>query len=108
MCMDFNCKLIRYYLFSFQIKYASRKKVAENKPLYITKCMELANHYLGFNGWNSKIISVMHHLQWLFWGSFMRISSINLLHREYLEFNPFNVEATFVQSTRTQNILKIV
>ena len=42
-----------------QVKYARRKKTDwDDRPLYVTKCYELANHYLGFNGWSSKIISV--------------------------------------------------
>ena len=35
-----------------------RKLDWDDRPLYVTKCYELVNHYLGFNGWSSKIISV--------------------------------------------------
>lgn len=27
-------------------------------PLHVSKCIQLAGHYLGFNGWNTRIISV--------------------------------------------------
>jgi len=44
-----------------KVKYASRKKVpptAACQHLYISKCYELANYYIGFNAWNVTITSV--------------------------------------------------
>ena len=44
-----------------QITYAKRKKeVGEKRPLHFSKCQELANYYLGFNGWSvtMKYVSV--------------------------------------------------
>ena len=44
-----------------QITYAKRKKeVGEKRTLHFSKCQELANYYLGFNGWSvtMKYVSV--------------------------------------------------
>ena len=44
-----------------QITYAKRKKeVGEKRTLHLSKCQELANYYLGFNGWSvtMKYVSV--------------------------------------------------
>ncbi|CAL1538724.1 unnamed protein product [Lymnaea stagnalis] len=40
-----------------KVDYAKRKKISENdkQVLYITQCYDLANFYLGFNGWSSAI-----------------------------------------------------
>ncbi|CAH1775923.1 unnamed protein product, partial [Owenia fusiformis] len=45
-----------------KVNFASnRKKTDETTGLYITKCHELANHYLGFNGWSAEIISMKEY-----------------------------------------------
>ncbi|KAK3576607.1 hypothetical protein CHS0354_023124 [Potamilus streckersoni] len=39
-----------------KISFAKRKKkVQESQILHFTRCRELANYYLGFNGWSSQI-----------------------------------------------------
>jgi RAD52 motif-containing protein 1 len=39
-----------------QVALASRTKETEvGQPLYLSKSVDLANHYLGFNGWTSSI-----------------------------------------------------
>ena len=53
-----------------KVKYASRKKVpptAACQHLYISKCYELANYYLGFNAWNVTITSVSVDAFWVCW-----------------------------------------
>jgi len=46
------------------VKFASRKKEAQTSGLYVSKCYELANYYLGFNTWNTSIASVIVHTDW--------------------------------------------
>ena len=42
-----------------QIRFANRKTgLSEDQTLYVSKCYELANHYLGFDGWTTHIIAV--------------------------------------------------
>lgn len=41
-----------------KVKYVCRKKEVEALPLYVCKCYELANYYLGFNAWNTSIASM--------------------------------------------------
>jgi len=42
------------------VKFASRTAapVHPPSPLYIRKCQELANYYLGFNGWSVRVVSL--------------------------------------------------
>lgn len=42
------------------MKFASRTAapVHPPPPLYIRKCQELANYYLGFNGWSVRVVSL--------------------------------------------------
>ena len=40
-----------------QVKFG-KPYTDEPVPLSFNKCCELANYYLGFNGWNSRILSV--------------------------------------------------
>jgi RAD52 motif-containing protein 1 len=39
-----------------RVKYASRKKSVKSVHLYISKCYELANFYLGFNGYCTSVL----------------------------------------------------
>nr|QIC49986.1 RAD52 motif-containing protein 1 [Actinia equina] len=42
-----------------KVQFANRKKVVDTPaPLYMARCTELANYYLGFNGWSTKIIKI--------------------------------------------------
>ncbi|XP_038051410.1 RAD52 motif-containing protein 1-like [Patiria miniata] len=42
-----------------RVKFANRQKPIENSSqLQFQRCCELANHYLGFNGWSSTIVSL--------------------------------------------------
>ncbi len=44
-----------------QVNYTRRKKSKwDDLPLHFSKCYELANYYLGFNGWTTKIVTVSH------------------------------------------------
>ncbi|XP_022800798.1 RAD52 motif-containing protein 1-like isoform X2 [Stylophora pistillata] len=39
-----------------KVRFAQRKKFTEvRRPLYMAKCTVLANYYLGFNGWSTRI-----------------------------------------------------
>ena len=49
-----------------KVKYASRKKAPLACGLYISKCYELANYYLGFNSWSISITSVLMLIDWYF------------------------------------------
>ncbi|XP_062605447.1 RAD52 motif-containing protein 1-like [Saccostrea cucullata] len=49
---DLNGK-ITFHNTECKIAFAKRKKeVCEKKPLHFSKCQEVANHFLGFNGWS--------------------------------------------------------
>ena len=39
-----------------KVRRSTRTKSAAEIPLPVSKCEELANHYLGFNGWSSELI----------------------------------------------------
>ena len=39
-----------------KVRRSTRTKSAAEVPLPVSKCEELANHYLGFNGWSSELI----------------------------------------------------
>ena len=39
-----------------KVRKSTRTKVASDLPLPVSKCEELANHFLGFNGWSSELI----------------------------------------------------
>ena len=39
-----------------KVRRSTRTKAATEAPLPVSKCEELANHYLGFNGWSSELI----------------------------------------------------
>ena len=43
-----------------QVQFAQRRKFTEvvQQPLYMAKCTVLANYYLGFNGWSTRIMQV--------------------------------------------------
>ena len=43
-----------------QVQFATRKSapVHPPPPLHISKCQELANHYLGFNSWSVRVVSI--------------------------------------------------
>ena len=57
-----------YYCYAFlnlhmwdpQVQFAQRRKFTEvvQQPLYMAKCTVLANYYLGFNGWSTRIMQV--------------------------------------------------
>ncbi|XP_064597650.1 RAD52 motif-containing protein 1-like isoform X2 [Liolophura sinensis] len=46
----------------YKISYAKRRNLQDAKPpiLYVTKCQQLANHYLGFNGWSCCLKSMIN------------------------------------------------
>ncbi|PFX19172.1 RAD52 motif-containing protein 1 [Stylophora pistillata] len=45
-----------------QVRFAQRKKFTEvRRPLYMAKCTVLANYYLGFNGWSTRITQGIKH-----------------------------------------------
>ena len=57
----FSWKHSKKIMIFLQITYAKRKKeVGEKRTLHFSKCQELANYYLGFNGWSvtMKYVSV--------------------------------------------------
>ena len=39
-----------------KVRRSTRTKSAAEAPLPVSKCEELANHFLGFNGWSSQLI----------------------------------------------------
>ena len=39
-----------------KVRRSTRTKAATEAPLPVSKCEELANHFLGFNGWSSELI----------------------------------------------------
>ena len=39
-----------------KVRKSTRTKTAAEAPLPVSKCEELANHFLGFNGWSSELI----------------------------------------------------
>ena len=43
-----------------QVQFGTRKSVPVHpaSPLHISKCQEVANHYLGFNGWSVRVVSM--------------------------------------------------
>lgn len=41
-----------------KLKYSNKKKVHLPKILYYKKCLELANYYLGFNGWSLQVLDL--------------------------------------------------
>lgn len=47
-------------MWDLQVQFAQRRKFTEvvQKPLYMAKCTVLANYYLGFNGWSTRIMQV--------------------------------------------------
>ena len=36
----------------------ANQRPSSSFPLPLPKCQELANHYLGFNGWSTKVVSL--------------------------------------------------
>ena len=47
-------------MWDLQVQFAQRRKFTEvvQQPLYMAKCTVLANYYLGFNGWSTRIMQV--------------------------------------------------
>lgn len=53
--------------------YKSRRTQTTDWPLSAANCEELANHYLGFNGWNSQLL---YHRYWdvIYFSTFINCS----------------------------------
>ncbi|XP_060073004.1 RAD52 motif-containing protein 1-like [Ylistrum balloti] len=51
---DLNCRLVIQGN-ECKISTAKRKKEMIRASLHFTKCQELANHYIGFNGWSTSV-----------------------------------------------------
>lgn len=51
------------FLPSTQVRLSTKQNLAfyTSKPLSLSKCLELAHHYLGFSGWSTRIITVSNH-----------------------------------------------
>lgn len=41
-----------------KVRLAKRKIPSTRQPLHVSKCYNLANHYLGFNNWNTRILAL--------------------------------------------------
>ncbi|KAI0226085.1 RAD52 motif-containing protein 1 [Lamellibrachia satsuma] len=50
-----------------KVRLAQRKALSTPQPLRVNKCYSLANHYLGFNGWHTRILTPGKPLPWLQW-----------------------------------------